>query len=69
MGRVTAIGDVFDALTSDRPYKKAWTLDDAVDLIKSEKGKHFDPLLVDAFLESLPEVIEVKENYGDEVTQ
>ncbi len=69
VGRVTAIGDVFDALTSDRPYKKAWTLDDAVDLIKSEKGKHFDPLLVDAFLESLPEVIEVKANYGDEVTQ
>jgi len=68
-GRVAAIGDVFDALTSDRPYKKAWHIDDAIDLIKSEKGKHFDPVLVDAFLGSLPEVIEIRANYGDDVNQ
>ena len=62
-GRISAIADVFDALTTVRPYKKAWTVEDAVNLIKEESGKHFDPKLVDKFVESLPQILEIKEKY------
>lgn len=64
-GRITAIADVFDALTSVRPYKKAWPVEKAVNLIKEESGQHFDPKLVEAFLEKLPEIIEIKEKYAE----
>jgi putative two-component system response regulator len=49
-GRIVAIADVFDALTSDRPYKRAWPLADALAEISSLRGSHFDPAVVDAFL-------------------
>ena len=49
-GRLCAVADVFDALTHDRPYKKAWTTADAVDFIRSESGTRFDPRVVDAFV-------------------
>jgi putative two-component system response regulator len=49
-GRVMAIADVYDALTSDRPYKKAFTHEEAVDIIKKGSGTQFDPKLVDMFL-------------------
>lgn len=52
--RMVAIVDVFDALTSRRAYKECWTEQEALSYIKSEKGKHFDPLLVDVFLELFP---------------
>ena len=65
VGRVTALADVFDALTSVRPYKKAWSVESAVDLIKEERGQHFDPRLVDLFLENLPDIIEIKEKYAE----
>ena len=48
--RIVAVADVFDALTSDRPYKKAWPVEDAISLLKRESGQHFDPSCVDAFL-------------------
>jgi len=48
-GRIVALVDVFDALTHARPYKPAWPLPDALTLIRSERGKHFDPKVVDAF--------------------
>lgn len=64
-GRIVAIADVFDALTSERPYKEAWPIEKAVHLIKSEKNKHFDPELVDCFLVVLPEIIKIKEKYSD----
>ncbi|MFT4579384.1 MAG: response regulator RpfG family c-di-GMP phosphodiesterase [Nitrospinales bacterium] len=63
-GRIVPICDVFDALTSVRPYKKAWTVEDAVELIKKERGKHFDPDLVDNFVSILPEILEIKERYS-----
>ena len=50
-GRVVSVVDVFDALTSVRPYKRAWSPDDARDHILAERSKHFDPVLVDLFLE------------------
>ncbi len=52
-GRITAVADVFDALGSDRVYKKAWELDRIFELFKEERGKHFDPKLVDLFLNTL----------------
>lgn len=67
-GRICALADVFDALTSVRPYKKAWSVDKAVDLIKEESGEHFDPSLVEHLLVLLPEIIEIKEKYGEPET-
>ncbi len=52
-GRIVALADVFDALVSERCYKKTSTLEEAITIIKGEKGKHFDPAVVDAFLNSL----------------
>jgi putative two-component system response regulator len=48
--RITALADVFDALTHARPYKEAWPIERAIDTIKQESGCHFDPMLVSAFL-------------------
>ncbi|MEH6565979.1 MAG: two-component system response regulator [Halopseudomonas sp.] len=64
-GRIVAIADVFDALTSQRPYKQAWPVEDAVALIRSERGKHFDPQLVDCFLASLESIVEIKERWAE----
>lgn len=50
--RIVAIADVYDALTSDRPYKKAFSHEDAVEIIQKERGKHFDPDIVDAFIQN-----------------
>ncbi len=52
-GRIVAIADVFDALTSDRVYRKAFAVDEAVSMMREERGKHFDPVLLDAFMEVL----------------
>ncbi|WP_235818887.1 HD-GYP domain-containing protein [Vreelandella massiliensis] len=64
-GRIAAISDVFDALTSPRPYKRAWSVDEALTLIEENRGKHFDPAVVDAFFKVLPEVLKVREHYRD----
>jgi HD-GYP domain-containing protein (c-di-GMP phosphodiesterase class II) len=64
-GRITAIADVFDALGSDRVYKKAWELDRILNLFKEERGEHFDPRVVDAFMNKLPEIIRVRDEYKD----
>jgi putative two-component system response regulator len=66
LGRITSVADVFDALTSSRPYKKAWELNDAFDFLFSEKGTHFDPKLVDLFLEHKDEVIAIYEKFKEE---
>ena len=63
VGRITALADVFDALCSDRCYKKAWPLDEALSLIKNQRSKHFDPTLVDLLLENLPLFLEIKDRY------
>lgn len=64
-GRITAIADVFDALGSERVYKKAWPLEKILELFKDEKGKHFDPNLIDIFMENLDEFLEIREKYKD----
>lgn len=59
--RITAIADVFDALTTARPYKEAWSVEQAWDFITQQKGKHFDPQLADAFLGIKPRILEIRE--------
>ncbi|WP_038086501.1 HD-GYP domain-containing protein [Tumebacillus flagellatus] len=65
-GRITAVADVFDALGSERVYKKAWELDRILELFREERGQHFDPDLVDIFFENLDKFVEIKETYQDE---
>lgn len=64
--RIVAIADVFDALTSERPYKKAWPLEQATALIREQSGKHFDPALVDIFFDCLPDILAAREQWLDE---
>ena len=64
-GRITAIADVFDALSSARVYKKSWALEDVLKLFNEEKGKHFDPNLIDVFMDNLDEILQIKENFKD----
>ncbi|MEA3465865.1 MAG: response regulator [Thermodesulfobacteriota bacterium] len=63
--RIAAISDVFDALTSVRPYKTAWSVDKAVEEIKAQSGAHFDPQLVLVFVENLDEIVQIKNRYAD----
>jgi len=64
-GRIVAIADVFDALTSERPYKPAWPIDKAVALITDGAGHHFDPALVQLFTRELPALLEIRELFRD----
>jgi putative two-component system response regulator len=66
VGRIVAIADVFDALTSKRPYKEAFPLDKSFDIIEEGRGSHFDPEVVEAFLASTEKVLAIKEQYRDE---
>ena len=59
VGRIAAVADVFDALVSQRPYKKPWSIEDARGFIEQQRGKHFDPLCVDAFLKRFDEVVAI----------
>ena len=65
-GRITAIADVFDALTSIRPYKKAWSLEEAFDFLIEEKSVHFDPKLVDLFLENKEDAMNIHNKFSQE---
>lgn len=58
-GRIVAVADVFDALTSHRPYKKAWSFDDAISFLEEQKANHFDPTLVEHFINNIDEVREI----------
>jgi putative two-component system response regulator len=61
--RIVALADVFDALTTRRPYKEAWSNDSAVDSIQQESGRHFEPRLVEAFLDIQSEILDLKEEW------
>ncbi len=65
-GRIVAVADVFDALTSERPYKKAWTLEAAVDFLQQQRGLHFDPACIDAFLSDWDGVLAIRNRYRDD---
>jgi len=59
-GRIVGLADVFDALTSKRPYKDPFPVEVALDIIREDRGKHFDPDVVDVFLENIDEVLQIK---------
>ena len=63
--RLMAIADVFDALISRRHYKRAFTLDDAVDIIRNGRGQHFDPDICDAFVQLVPQFAAIAEQFAD----
>lgn len=63
-GRITAITDVFDALSSNRVYKKAWELEKVIEFFKEQRAKHFDPELVDLFLSNMDKFLKIKEKYN-----
>lgn len=65
VGRIAAVADVFDALISERPYKEAWPVERALELLRRESGAHFDPQLTEKFMDVLPEVLEIKEQFKD----
>ena len=64
-GRITAVADVFDALGSERVYKKAWALEDILELFKNESGKHFEPKLIELFTDNLDRFLEIRDRYID----
>lgn len=66
VGRIVAIADVFDALTSVRPYKPAWPVERALELFHECRGTHFDPDLVPVFLEAMPEILTIRSRYAED---
>lgn len=64
-GRIVAVADVFDALTSERPYKHAWPLEEARDFIAGQSGSHFCPECAAAFLQAWPEIVQIRERFPD----
>jgi len=65
VARIVAVADVFDALVSERPYKHAWTIEDGLAYLVSQRGKHFDSTCVDAFLANTDRVREIQGEYAD----
>ncbi|MBF0626811.1 MAG: two-component system response regulator [Magnetococcales bacterium] len=68
-GRIVAIADVFDSLTSTRPYKQAWSVDNAIRFIDENAGSHFDPKLVQLFKTILPEILRIREQYAEDARE
>jgi putative two-component system response regulator len=66
VGQITAICDVFDAITSERPYKEEFPIEEALAFISSQSGKHFDPHLVKVFLKIIPDLKKIKEKFSQE---
>jgi putative two-component system response regulator len=64
--RIVAIADVFDALTSARPYKPAWSVEDALNYLRENRGRHFDPALVDRFLTLMVPVREIMQRWAEQ---
>ena len=64
-GRIVAVADVFDALTSERPYKRAWEIEHALRFLEEGAGNHFDPACVQAFIAQIDRVLEIRARYQD----
>jgi len=67
LARICSVADVFDALTSRRPYKEAWPVEQAIDWISERSGSQFDPSVVSAFEQAMPEILRIRERYRDDV--
>ena len=63
--RIVAVADVYDALVSERPYKKPWTTDVALEFMKQQRGKHFDPQCLDTFMKQIDSVLEIQDMLPD----
>ena len=68
-GRIVAVADVFDALTSERPYKRAWSLDSAKQFIITNRGTHFCPKCTDVFIQHWDEVLHIRDSLPDDIRQ
>lgn len=64
-GRIAAVADVYDALTSNRVYRKAWSVEKTVEILIRDKGTHFDPEIVDLFLDSMSEIHKIKQRFSN----
>ncbi len=64
-GRICAVADVFDALTSKRPYKKAFSNEKTFEILREGRGTQFDPKVLDTFFDRLNEVMAIQEQYSD----
>lgn len=67
LARICAVADVFDALTSTRPYKQAWPVQEAYEWVMAESGKHFDPAVALAFDAAMPDILRIRELYRDDI--
>ncbi|MGH7661997.1 MAG: HD-GYP domain-containing protein [Vulcanimicrobiaceae bacterium] len=65
IGRICAVGDVFDALLATRPYKAAWPLPETLQTMRRGRGTHFDPILLDAFLDHMPQIQSIRAEFPD----
>lgn len=65
-GRIIAVADVFDALTSSRPYKQAWAIEAAKDFLQDCSGKHFDPVCIEAFFKDWDDVLAIQQRFFDD---
>ena len=66
-GRITALADVFDALGSERVYKKVWPLQQILDLLNEQSGRHFDPQLVKLFQQNLSIFLTIRDEFSDDI--
>jgi len=64
-GRITAVADVFDALTTERPYKRAYSVDESLAIVKDQRGRHFDPQVLDAFFDVIDQITEICCEFSD----
>ncbi|ASP40822.1 two-component system response regulator [Bacterioplanes sanyensis] len=64
--RIVAIADVFDALTTARPYKSAWEIDRAIEFLRSQSGQHFDPGLIDPFVDNMDSILDIRQQWLEE---
>ncbi len=66
IGRIVAIADVFDALASERPYKKAWSIERTQEYMRKQSGRHFDPELIELFFQIMPDILAIRSKHLDE---
>jgi HD-GYP domain-containing protein (c-di-GMP phosphodiesterase class II) len=60
-----AVADVYDALVSERPYKQPWSIDEALEFMRGQRGKHFDPQCLDAFMDQFDSILKIQELLPD----
>src|ERR1700687_2110995 len=66
VARIVSVADVFDALVSERPYKHAWSIEEGIAYLEAQKGRHFDPRCVEAFVGAADRVAEIQKEFGDQ---